>query len=1481
MSKPKPNLNWVGQTIGGRYKVDSFIDHGGMSAVYKASDPNLQRTVAIKIIHAHLSSDPSFVKRFEQEAAAVARLRHPNIIQVYDFNHDQDVYYMVLEYVPGQTLKDRLSDLSDVGEQLPLAEVIKIMTEVCEAVAYAHDHKMIHRDLKPANVMLTPKGQAILMDFGVAKMLSGQDQTATGTIIGTAKYMSPEQARGERPDERSDIYALGVMLYEMVAGQPPFDADTTVAILMKHVNEPVPDIRKINDDVPDEIVEIIEKSLAKNPKERYQSAAHMSAALKLIKRLGQAKGPVTDAQKTVSSKKRQSTKPSSVSAAASATVELSAQPATAPSKNSALWLVGGIAVVLLAVLGVAGLLAYNFLTNTDDPGGEAVAALDPTLPSSEGMVRIPANTYTVGLDTPDRDHAQAQQVELGEFWIDQREVTNVQYAQFLAETDNPPPTDWPGSQIPDDQADHPVKGVTWNLAQAYCQWAKKRLPTEAEWEVAARGPEGRLFPWGDRMDAVKLPRGGTYKVGSKATNQSPFGVFDMAGNVWEWVDEPYASVPEGQKVLRGGANDFLKDMAYRLHGDPTIPTMYASAGVRCVANEVNVVNAQEVAENIFYQDSFDDPGSGWPIQAEGTFFYGYHPPDFFHVEVGTPDSHTVVSRQPSFEEVTVEADILVDHTTTPDGDFRYGLALHRTGDQYYAFTVSPRSGSWYVLKSSSAGLQVLDQGNVATLQGIAPQGFTPDKTDKLRVDAAGGNYIFHINNEPVSQISDAEYASGEVGFFVETFDETLAHVHYDTLTIRQAEIEPVQLSNVLLKDDFTDPSSGWPTEDVEGQPYRVGYHPPDFYHVEPRTANETTVVSEAQEFGDVTVVSESFVDHTDTETGDFRYGLIVRRIEDDKFYAFTISPRSGTWQILKKTPTELSVLKEGQIDTLQGFAPPGFTPDKTDSLRVDAVGANLTFHINGQTVAQVSDAEYASGQVGFYVENFDETLTHIHYESLTVQKPQVAPQPVVSNLLEDDFTDPSSGWPTEDVEGQPYRVGYHPPDFYHVEPRTANETTVVSEGQEFGDITVETAAFVDHTDTETGDFRYGLIVRRIADDKFYAFAISPRSGTWYALKSSPGGIEVLAEGAVDTLRGFAPPGFTPDKTDSLRVDASGSTFAFHINDEPVIQVSDADYANGQVGFYVENFDETLTHIHYESLTVREVNLDELALAPTVTPLPPTPTPTAQPTEEPVEPTPTPAPPQGMVLVPAGHFLMGSSTGQAVERPEHPVFLDAFYIDEYEVTNSHYRECVRAQGCTQGGANSATRAGYRDDLAYDDYPVVNVTWDQANAYCQWAGKRLPGEAQWEYAASGPENLNWPWGDTFRVDLLPAAEADTQPVGSYPEGVSPFGVHDLAGNASEWVADDFDQNFYAESPSSNPLLTGVSAGRLYRGGSFGNRNGIFYTTSRRYGNIRTFSDTDLGFRCALDAPEMTPPEERAELVAAFCEVYAEYRPEALCP
>ncbi|GAB4526456.1 MAG: hypothetical protein Kow0063_00740 [Anaerolineae bacterium] len=272
-------IDLVGMNIG-KYRIVARLGRGGMAEVYKAYQPGLNRYVAIKVLHSHLAGDEDFIERFEREATAVAKLRHPHIVTVYDFDIEDGRYYMVMEFVEGPTLKAELKERSLKGQIFSLTETTHIFTSLASAIDYAHSRGMVHRDLKPANVMFTADGQVVLTDFGIARIVGATRLTVTGAIAGTPAYMSPEQGQGERGDERSDIYSLGVVLYEMVTGRVPFDADTPFAIILKHINDPLPLPSEVNPDIPEGVERVILKAMSKNPDDRYQTAGEMARALR-------------------------------------------------------------------------------------------------------------------------------------------------------------------------------------------------------------------------------------------------------------------------------------------------------------------------------------------------------------------------------------------------------------------------------------------------------------------------------------------------------------------------------------------------------------------------------------------------------------------------------------------------------------------------------------------------------------------------------------------------------------------------------------------------------------------------------------------------------------------------------------------------------------------------------------------------------------------------------------------------------------------------------------------------------------------------------------------------------------------------------------------------------------------------------------------------------------------------------------------------
>lgn len=261
-----------------RYELQRRVGRGGMAEVFLARDRLLDRPVAIKILFPEFATDPSFVARFKREAQAAANLNHPNIVGVYDWGKERGTYYIVMEYVDGRTVSEMIRS----DGPLPAAQAARIAADVAAALGFAHQKGVVHRDVKPGNIILTRGGEVKVADFGIARAMTSsaeENLTQTGSVMGTATYFSPEQAQGKPVDPRSDLYSLGVVLYEMVSGKPPFTADSPVAIAYKHVQEPLPPLRNRVRDVPADYEAITTKALAKIPDDRYPDGKAMRADL--------------------------------------------------------------------------------------------------------------------------------------------------------------------------------------------------------------------------------------------------------------------------------------------------------------------------------------------------------------------------------------------------------------------------------------------------------------------------------------------------------------------------------------------------------------------------------------------------------------------------------------------------------------------------------------------------------------------------------------------------------------------------------------------------------------------------------------------------------------------------------------------------------------------------------------------------------------------------------------------------------------------------------------------------------------------------------------------------------------------------------------------------------------------------------------------------------------------------------------------------
>jgi eukaryotic-like serine/threonine-protein kinase len=340
----------AGDVIAGRYELLELVGTGGMSSVWRSHDRLLDRVVAIKILHEQFTADAEYVERFRREARAVAQLSHPNIVTVIDRGEDEGRQFIVFEYIEGENLKGAI----ERAGQLPVRDALTLTLQMARALAFAHARGLVHRDVKPQNVLLTEDGRAKMTDFGIARSVDVDGVTVTGTVLGTSEYIAPEQAQGRRVDALTDVYSLGVVLYELLTGTVPFRGENFVAIALRHVNEPPPSVLERRPDVPPRVATAVERAMAKRPEERFQSMGELASELET---------ELADLD------------PSSEDAT------MIARPAVAPARRprparrrrrgGILWPIAAV----LAVFTVAGLAAFGTITLRD--GGGPSAATTP------------------------------------------------------------------------------------------------------------------------------------------------------------------------------------------------------------------------------------------------------------------------------------------------------------------------------------------------------------------------------------------------------------------------------------------------------------------------------------------------------------------------------------------------------------------------------------------------------------------------------------------------------------------------------------------------------------------------------------------------------------------------------------------------------------------------------------------------------------------------------------------------------------------------------------------------------------------------------------------------------------------------------------------------------------------------------------------------------------------------------------------------
>jgi serine/threonine-protein kinase len=486
----------------GKYELQEFLG-GGMSHVYKAFDTVIGRTVAVKILVDPASQDPDARDRFLAEAQTAARVTHENVISIYDFGTDPEKgLFMVMEFLQGEDLRHAIKN----GHTGDLRSRLRIALQIARALDFIHRNRIIHRDIKPENVHINTAGVVKLMDFGIAKS-EDLSRTQPGYVLGTPYYMAPEQVRGEQLTGLVDVYAFGVLLFELLTGQKVFVADSVDRIFYSILNVPLDVAPLQSAGVPPPVIQLVTACNAKVAAERPQGFAPIIADLERM--MAELSGETPAAER---------------------------RPASPPPpgiRRSVL--LAGLAA-LLAVGMIGGYFAFK------PAAAPKALELAKTISTPTGeMVLVPAGEFRFG--------ENKQVASLPAFYIDKTEVSNAAYARFCQATGRPLP-----EHFPNNQPAYPVVNVTIGDAHEFARWAGKRLPTDVEWEKAARGTDGRAFPWGNESASSRANTGTgeLQPVASFSSGASPYGALQMIGNAWELVDKqrPPAADPAPFKTLK-------------------------------------------------------------------------------------------------------------------------------------------------------------------------------------------------------------------------------------------------------------------------------------------------------------------------------------------------------------------------------------------------------------------------------------------------------------------------------------------------------------------------------------------------------------------------------------------------------------------------------------------------------------------------------------------------------------------------------------------------------------------------------------------------------------------------------------------------------------------------------------------------------------------------------------------------------------------
>ncbi|MBI4469252.1 MAG: SUMF1/EgtB/PvdO family nonheme iron enzyme [Acidobacteria bacterium] len=625
-----------GRHLDNKYKIEKLLGEGGFGAVYLATHSTIGHSVAVKVLNPTLATDRASVERFKREAQSAALIHHASAVTVHDFGETEDgLVYLVMEYLPGQTLAQLIEAEGPVSPEYAL----KIMRQVCGAIEGAHRKGVIHRDIKPQNIVFDmthePDVVVKVVDFGIAKVEEGRTPlTRSGMAIGTPSYMSPEQIMGHELDPRSDVYSLGILVYEMLSGQLPYEGTTPMSVAVKHLNEAPRSLRQLAPGISPDVERAVLRAMSRDREGRPKSAmeffeqfekavtapAETRTSAAAAHAVGETRaidisdellqGDSAGAQSNMASFEPPSTpgsRPPEPGGLLSAPPGWgSPTPEVAPGISAGDRRPRKMVYLVGAALILAGIAALAVLRTLDSgtEGRRFVGGLEPATFSAAppGMILIKGGDFPMGFGGPAEPWGPEHTVRVGDFYLDTYEVTFREFKEFSDASGYRAGGDWLKYYSPGSNEEFPVVGVSWHDAQRFAQWKHKRLPTEAEWEFAARGPSGYNYPWGnawkDRLAdtfEVRGKQGRAEPVTAFPTDVSVSGIRGLAGNVSEWMADSAGSYPgnsvplpsedQGKRIVRGGSFELRKESALA-YWRGAYPPDYAdqSTGFRCAAD---------------------------------------------------------------------------------------------------------------------------------------------------------------------------------------------------------------------------------------------------------------------------------------------------------------------------------------------------------------------------------------------------------------------------------------------------------------------------------------------------------------------------------------------------------------------------------------------------------------------------------------------------------------------------------------------------------------------------------------------------------------------------------------------------------------------------------------------------------------------------------------------------------------------------------